>query len=84
MRLGPRKTQNPPVDLLSSGQVSITISLEGARGGFVKKETISECRFEVAQDLFNSFKMERGWPVHELGDFINGKGDVRSSEGEVL
>ena len=68
----------------AASPVSVIVSLEGARWGFVKKENISECRFEVAQDPFNSFKIERGWPVHELGDFVDGKGDARLSEGEVL
>jgi hypothetical protein len=46
----------------------------------VEKETKSECRFEVAQDPFNSLKMERGKPVHKLGDFVDCKGDARLSD----
>ena len=46
----------------------------------MKKKTIIQGMFKVAQDALDSNPMKIYWPMHELTNFINGKKDVKSYE----
>lgn len=75
MRLGPRKTQKPPIDFViqAANPADIRVCLKDAGWRPTKQQTIGDSRLEVLYYVLHSLQMEGGGPVHELRDFVDGK-----------
>ena len=54
------------------------------RGGGVKSKTVVESPFEVTKNSFNNKKMRLTGIVHVEANLLNGIGNVRSCESNVL
>ena len=49
-----------------------------------KEQAIGDGGFEVSKDAFDSLQMKGGWLMHELRNFVDEKGYVGLSEGQIL
>lgn len=42
------------------------------------------CGLEILKDVLHSSAMSNSWTMYKLTDFVNNKGEIRSSEQNIL
>jgi hypothetical protein len=73
-----------PVHVGAANLVSVGVDHKFRRRGWSKEEVVVEGAQEVAQNPLESSEVGLPWCVHMKAHLLNGIGDVRPREGEVL